>query len=219
MSSLNIRITPPETPQPDSAQRPLEKALHWHSPYDSAVRQPTVSVFFTRPAYIRVCVYTCIDTSNEVGGVLIGQWCQDQESGQQFVVVQHALPARFTRQSSVYLTFTQDTLVDLHDQLEKRFPNEKIVGWYHTHPRMGIFLSHYDTFLHKNFFPEPWQVALVIEPYSSQGGFFIRQADGSFDPTRYFGFYEMDADSSRSIVRWQNLHQDEVGPEGDKSNE
>jgi proteasome lid subunit RPN8/RPN11 len=134
-------------------------------------------------------------------------------------VVQHALPARFTRQSNVYLTFTQDTLVDLHDQLEKRFPNEKIVGWYHTHPRMGIFLSHYDTFLHKNFFPEPWQVALVIEPYSSQGGFFIRQADGSFDPTRYFGFYEMDAASGHSIVRWQNLHQDAHAPEGDESNE
>jgi proteasome lid subunit RPN8/RPN11 len=219
MSSLGIRLTPTETLQPEAAPRPLGTALRWHSPFDAEERHPMVSVFFTHSAYIRVCVYTCVDTTNEVGGALIGQWCQDQESGQQFVVVQHALPARFTRQSNVYLTFTQDTLVDLHDQLEKRFPNEKIVGWYHTHPRMGIFLSHYDTFLHKNFFPEPWQVALVIEPYSSQGGFFIRQADGSFDPTRYFGFYEMDAASGHSIVRWQNLHQDAHAPEGDESNE
>jgi proteasome lid subunit RPN8/RPN11 len=120
-------------------------------------------------------------------------------------VVNHVLPARYTRQGSVYLTFTQDTLVDLHEQIEKRFEGEKIVGWFHTHPRMGVFLSHYDTFLHSNFFPEPWQVALVVEPFSSVAGFFIRQNDGTFDPTRYFGFYEIDGDAGHSVVRWQNL--------------
>jgi hypothetical protein len=104
--------------------------------------------------------------------------------------------------------------VDLHDQIEKRFEGERIVGWYHTHPRMGIFLSHYDTWLHKNFFPEPWQVALVVEPYSSLGGFFIRQPDGYLNPTRYFGFYETDAAYGGSIARWQNLWKVENGSKG-----
>jgi hypothetical protein len=72
---------------------------------------------------------------------------------------------------------------------------------------MGIFLSNYDTWLHKNFFPEPWQVALVVEPYSSLGGFFIRQPDGSLNPKRYFGFYEVDGANGSSIARWQNLLQ------------
>jgi len=92
--------------------------------------------------------------------------------------------------------------------------DEKIVGWFHTHPRMGVFLSHYDTFLHRNFFPEPWQVALVVEPFSSVAGFFIRQADGTFDPTRYFGFYEMDGANGQSVVRWQNLQKVEMESEG-----
>ncbi|MGB8981988.1 MAG: hypothetical protein WCC12_08945, partial [Anaerolineales bacterium] len=158
MPGLNIRIAPPESLRPEAAPRPLELAQRWDSPYDNEGLRPQVSVFVTRPAYIRVCVHAC-SAEVEVGGALIGQWCADDQTGEQFIVVKHVLPARHTKQGSVYLTFTQDTLIDLHDQIDKRFAGEKIVGWFHTHPRMGVFLSHYDTFLHHNFFPEPWQVA------------------------------------------------------------
>ena len=208
-----IRIAPPDTIQPESALKPMEYSQRWDSQYDNNGLRPNVSVFLTRSAYIRVCVHAC-SAEVEVGGVLIGQWCMDEQSGEQFIVVKHALPARHVRQGSVYLTFTQDTLVDLHDQIEKRFEGERIVGWFHTHPRMGIFLSHYDTFLHHNFFPEPWQVALVVEPFSSVAGFFIRQADGTFDTTRYFGFYEMDGADGQSVVHWQNLQKAEIESEG-----
>ena len=206
MSGLGIRIAPPDTPQPLTATKPLEGAQRWDAPFEEDGATPCISVFMDRAAYIRVTVHACSD-STEVGGVLVGQWCTDEETGEEFVVAKHALPARHTRHGSVYLTFTQDSLVDLHEQIEKRFEDEIIVGWYHTHPRMGIFLSHYDTWLHNNFFPEPWQVALVVEPYSSLGGFFIRQPDGSLDPHRYFGFYETDGANGSSIARWQNLLQ------------
>jgi proteasome lid subunit RPN8/RPN11 len=213
MPGFKIRIAPVEAPQPESAPQPMEFAQRWDSPYDQRGLQPSVSVFVTRPAYIRICVHAC-SAEVEVGGALIGQWCLDDQTGEEYIVVKHVLPARHTRQGSVYLTFTQDTIVDLHDQIDQRFEGEKIIGWFHTHPRMGVFLSHYDTFLHRNFFPEPWQVALVVEPFSSVAGFFIRQTDGTFDPTRYFGFYEMDGAFGRSVVRWQNLHKIEAESEG-----
>jgi len=94
-----------------------------------------------------------------------------------------------------------------------------IVGLFFLLPRLGVFLSHYVTFLHHIFFPDPWQVALVVEPFSSVAGFFIRQIDGTFDPTRYFGFYEMDGASGRSVVRWQNLQKAEIESEGGKTYE
>ncbi|MBN1450914.1 MAG: hypothetical protein JW963_07860 [Anaerolineales bacterium] len=219
MPGLGIRIAPPDIPQPHATVKPLENAQRWDSPHDGDGLQKAVSVFLDRAAYIRVSVHSCSSDTVEVGGVLVGDWCVDEETGEEFVIVKHALPARHTLQGSVYLTFTQDSLVDLHDQIEKRFEGERIVGWYHTHPRMGIFLSHYDTWLHKNFFPEPWQVALVVEPYSSLGGFFIRQPDGELDPNRYFGFYEVDGASGNSVVRWQNLWQTVDAPKGGSSNE
>ncbi|MBN1303688.1 MAG: hypothetical protein JXA13_04570 [Anaerolineales bacterium] len=212
MPGLGIRIEPPDILQPQIAAKPLENALRWESQHESAEIIPTVSVFLHRSAYIRVSVHAC-SASDEVGGVLVGEWRQEEESGEQYLVVKHALPARHTRQGSVYLTFTQDSLVDLHEQIDKRYQGERIIGWYHTHPRMGIFLSHYDTWLHSNFFPEPWQVALVVEPYSSLGGFFIRQRDGELDPHRYFGFYEADGANGGSIARWKNLSRVENGSE------
>ncbi len=216
-SKLNLRVAPLETMEPITTPLPARKASRWNSPYDGTGLQPLVSVFMTQPAYSRICVHSVSDMYNEVGGIMVGEWCVD-ENGEQFIIVDHALPARFTRQSSVHLTFTQESLVDIHNEIDTHFKGKKIVGWYHTHPRMGIFLSHYDTWLHQHFFPEPWQVALVVEPHSATGGIFIRQKNGNFDPSRYFGFHELDGNFGRSMVFWTNLHLEEE-EEGEASNE
>ncbi len=49
----------------------------------------------------------------------------------------------------------------------------------------------------------------MIEPHSVIGGFFIRQADGSLDPRRYAGFYELAENEEPSVVHWRNLEPDE----------
>ena len=165
-----INVLPTDMTQPITTPLPVKKASRWNSTYDGTGLNPVVSVFVTQTAYSRICVHSISDMKNEVGGFLIGRWCLDENSGQ-FIVIEHALPARYTRQGSVYLTFTQDSLVDIHDQIDTNYKGEMIVGWYHTHPSMGVFLSHYDTWLHSNFFPEPWQVALVVEPVKATGGF------------------------------------------------
>jgi proteasome lid subunit RPN8/RPN11 len=167
--------------------------------------QPVVSVFVSQRAFVRFCAHAGSDLNNEVGGWLIGKWCQDKRTQEQFIVVESILPAHFVRHGGAYLTFTQDTQVALHAQKEARYPGKDLVGWYHTHPRMSIFLSEYDVWLHENFFPQPYQVALVIEPYSAAGGFFIRQKDGVLDARRYFGFYELHNRAGRSVVHWGNL--------------
>ena len=203
---FSIRIQPTEAPKPTPAPMPVDSAQHWHSPYDLDGLDTMVKVFISQPAYARICVHAAGEMEDETGGVLIGQWCADLVTNEEFIIIENALPARYTRQGSVYLTFTQATLNDFHNEIEERFPGKQIVGWYHTHPKMGIFLSHYDTWLHANFFPEPWQVALVVEPHKKLGGLFIRQTDGGFDPTRYFGFYELEDNPKWSIVNWNNLY-------------
>jgi hypothetical protein len=108
-----------------------------------------------------------------------------------------------------------------HAEMDEHYPDKQIVGWYHTHPGMGVFLSSYDAWLHHHFFPEPWQVALVIDPLSPAGGFFIRQVDGTLDPGRYFGFHELDVNSAESFVGWNNLQQESPATEnkGEELNE
>ena len=218
-SKLRIHVSPPNMNQPISTPYPVDTSYRWNSQYDDTGLEPLVQVFMTQPAYSRICVHSASDMQNEVGGFLVGEWCVNAKQGEQFIIVEHALPARYTKQGSIYLTFTQRSVVDIHDQIDTHHQGKKIVGWYHTHPRMGIFLSHYDTWLHKNFFPEPWQVALVVEPHTSLGGFFVRQKAGFLDPSRYFGFYEVDGSFGRSMVAWKNLIQSEDRHKAEKQKE
>jgi proteasome lid subunit RPN8/RPN11 len=212
ISEPRIRISPPEDNKPTRSRMPIERSRRWRSPYESEVLDPVVSVFVTQKAYVRFCAHAGSDLDREVGGGLVGKWRRDVASGEHFIAVEAVLPARYTKQGSTFLTFTQDTLVAMHQDLEKHYPGKNLVGWYHTHPRMGVFLSGYDVFLHENFFPELWQVALVMEPCSLQGGFFIRQQDGRLDPQRYFGFFELKV-ASRNVVHWTNLN-----PEDEEEN-
>jgi proteasome lid subunit RPN8/RPN11 len=88
------------------------------------------------------------------------------------VEIRHFLPATETRSAVSSLTFTHDTWAALHREAETRFPDDLVLGWHHTHPGFGIFLSPHDLFIHRHFFREPWQVALVVDPRRCEFGFF-----------------------------------------------
>lgn len=208
MADRVITISPSESRQPRRAHIPYGCAVRWCSTMEHSDLDPQVKVFVSPRAFVRFCAHAGSDLDNEVGGWLIGKWCQDKRSDDQFVVVESILPAPYVQHGGAYLTFTQDSQVALYALKEQRYPGKDLVGWYHTHPRMSIFLSEYDIWLHKNFFPHPYQVALVIEPHTAQGGFFIRQENGALDSRRFFGFYELHNRIHRSVVHWRNLYPD-----------
>jgi proteasome lid subunit RPN8/RPN11 len=206
MGEPRLRLLPREPQRVRTSRIPRACALRWRSPYEQEAEPSAVSVFVTQRSFVRVCAQAGSDLDNEVGGVLAGKWRVDADSGETFVVVEGVLPAPHTRHGSNFVTFTQDSLVALNDALEERYPRKQMVGWYHTHPRMGVFLSSYDAWLHENFFPEMWQVALVIDPHAQDAGFFIRSQAGVLDTRRYYGFHELLGDKKRSIVHWENMH-------------
>jgi len=204
-----IRLLPIETPPPTPGYIPFRYARYWRSDVEAAeTHQPGVTVFLTQKAYVRANVHAQSDLENEVGGWLIGVRRADQLTGEEYIIIERCLPAPFTRQGSAYLTFTQDSQVALFDMMEEKYPEKHLLGWYHTHPKMGVFLSSYDLFLHNNFFPHPWQVALVIEPHSNQAGFFIRDQDEDLASRHYFGFHELAGGNAKSVVRWSNMEED-----------
>ena len=125
-----IRLLPDATPAPAPARLPSGQARRWRSPFEgeSARDDAAVEVFVTPRAYVRVCAHAGSDLFHEVGGALVGQRRLDPDSGIAFVVVEAAVPARHTRHGASYLTFTQDSLVAIHDDLERRHPGREIVG-------------------------------------------------------------------------------------------
>jgi len=109
------------------------------------------------------------DLSRERGGFLLGSVYGEAP---QYVVIRHFHPAREAHGSQASLTFTHDTWAALTREIEANFPSESLVGWQHTHPGLGIFLSGYDLFIQRNFFAQPWQIALVVDPRRQEFGFY-----------------------------------------------
>lgn len=102
----------------------------------------------------------------EICGVLIG----DAVGGVTRVTARIA--GEGASQGGAHVTFTQDTWEHIYKVKDAEFPSQSIVGWYHSHPGFGIFLSDYDLFIHENFFTAPHQVAWVFDPHSDEEGCF-----------------------------------------------
>jgi proteasome lid subunit RPN8/RPN11 len=204
MSERRIRLSKASPLEPKCWAMPLDEALRWVSPYEDQVASQA-AIFLTQHAYKCCTAHAASDLKREVGGVLIGEVRREEQDDRLYIIIEDTIQARHTEFGPAHLTFTQDSLVQLNSELEERFPGKRMVGWYHTHPRMDVFLSSYDAWLHANFFGRPWQVALVIEPCAGHGGFFCWQAEGYLDPQRYIGFYELADTTSQTVVNWANL--------------
>ncbi len=103
----------------------------------------------------------------EVGGVLVGDI---PDHGP--VRISAAIPALRAEGDRASVTFTHDAWAEVHGIIEKKHKGKRIVGWYHSHPGFGIFLSEHDLFIQRNFFSDPAQVAYVVDPHASTEGLF-----------------------------------------------
>jgi proteasome lid subunit RPN8/RPN11 len=110
----------------------------------------------------------------EVAGVMIGRQPEKQPDGRYVVHVIDSIVAKHTVMQGASVTYTPESWRYMTDTLWERYPDESavIVGWYHTHPGFGIFLSGMDLFIHQNFFTQIWHIAYVLDPRARTSGFF-----------------------------------------------
>lgn len=107
--------------------------------------------------------------SAEVGGMLVGTTTDGATKIIGFI------PARTASAEQISLTFTHEVWAEILGVAQERFPDQVLVGWYHTHPSFGLFLSQYDEFIQRNFFAERGQVALVIDPIAGTYAWFAER--------------------------------------------
>lgn len=111
-------------------------------------------------------VYSSPD--REVGGVLVGELINNNT-----LAITGVIPALDAVGGAAEVTFTHESWESIHRELDDRYPGKQIIGWYHSHPSFGIFLSDQDMFIHENFFSEWWQIAVVVDPIRNEEGFFF----------------------------------------------
>src|SRR5438045_3285458 len=115
----------------------------------------------------------------EIGGILLGKPDRGRLSITAFVPLEceHAFGPSFVLSPNDHRRLSE--MLAAH----RRGPGGTVaVGWYHSHTRSEIFLTEVDVEIHRRYFPEPWQVALVLKPHAFQpmrAGFFFREESGS----------------------------------------
>jgi proteasome lid subunit RPN8/RPN11 len=169
-------------------------------------------VFLDRRAADAIERHALSDTSVELGGILLGKECLDPKTGRPFVWITESLEAKHYANTQASFTYTHDSWEEITRERDRLHPDSDIVGWYHTHPSFGIFLSHHDVFIHQHFFAQPLQIAYVVDPINQTRGFFYWR-DQNLVPTG--GFYLIaDRGDRIALARLANDLEQLPNPEG-----
>ena len=147
-------------------------------------------VYISQKTYNDIHAFTNGKTENESGGFLLGHIIE--EFGKQNVIVIGFIEAKETEATPTTLTFTHRTWELANAEIEKMYTDEKIVGWIHTHPSFGIFLSEYDTFIQKNTFNMDFQIAMVVDPVQNIEGLYCWKGDEIVKCKGFYIFEETD---------------------------
>lgn len=153
------------------------------------------NIYISQTVYKAIHKFTKNKTTNESGGMLVGTVIE--EFGKTNIVINGFVEAKYCEATPTTLKFTHETWEFVHKEIEKRYKGQKIVGWIHTHPDFGIFLSEYDKFIHQNFFSEDYQVAYVVDPIQHIEGFYF-WIHGNIEKCK--GFYIFDKTGARITV-------------------
>lgn len=176
-----------EEEQPDEALRPDRNAHFAIAPYGEP-QEDELPIFVDMDVLIEMESHALTDTTVELGGVMLGGQLHDEE-GRPYVLVQDSVRAQHYEATKGSFKFTHDTWGQITRERDD-FPSDwDMVGWYHTHPDWGVFLSGMDMFICDNYFNKQLDVALVIDPCRQDRGFFYWTGDPRERKRRVGGFY------------------------------
>ncbi len=162
-----------------------------------------LKVFMDISVFEEVLEYSKQDIAKELGGVLIGEYSKENKA--EFIKISDFLPAKYTQRDGTYIKFTPETWSNIDVEMKaKRFWNKRMVGWYHTHPGWGVFLSEDDMFIQRNFFDLHWQIALVVDPIKNEHGIFVWDGENIIKSKDFYFYADKDDEQkAKEIVRRQ----------------
>lgn len=128
-------------------------------------------IAFTPEVYRALWDHALETTAVEICGVLVGRWASDADGP--FVSVTESIRGEAAESKLAEVTFTHQTWSKINAEMDRKFSDLSIVGWYHTHPDFGVFLSERDVFIQQHFFSGPGQIAHVIDPIRRTEGVFV----------------------------------------------
>lgn len=188
--------TPPPETQALPIQQPPRSDQCWLHREQPPPGQPYIII--TQGAIQQIQAHAESNLRSELGGALLGHAYRHEDK--LFVEVQAVLPAVSVDHGPVHFTFNADSWAQLHRDREATYPKLDMVGWFHTHPALGVFYSSDDVVVHSAAFTLPWHVGLVVDPVRKELGAF-GWVTGQLAP--FSGCYELLDQQAQSVLPWR----------------
>ena len=206
-----------ERPEPRSQPMPMERAILWNPPAAAGVTGPgrpsgrsPYPVFFQQEAVIALQEHLKSSPTQAIFGFLIGDVYRDPETGVLYTVIDKTLKLS----QPIYGDKTEVVVSRLWDRMQEQLKKAAgtLLGWYHSHPGQGGFLTAHDVETHEKFFTDPWQVAILVaaEAGGVTGRFFrsSQNTDWHKTPLPFYELLQPDSikpdGKKRSFITWRN---------------
>src|SRR5881628_935505 len=194
---------------------PVDRSILWNpslpgSRPSGGGRAP-YPIFFQQEAVIALQEHLKSSPTQAIFGFLIGDVYRDPENGALYTVIDKTLKLS----QAIYGDKTEVVVSRLWDRMQEQLKKAAgtLLGWYHSHPGQGGFLTMHDVETHEKFFTEPWHVAILVAAEAGGvTGRFFRATQGNTDWHKtLLPFYELlqpesiKADGKkRSFIVWRN---------------
>ncbi|MDP3910973.1 MAG: hypothetical protein Q8Q14_11340, partial [Gemmatimonadales bacterium] len=198
------------TPQP----MPVERSILWSAASDksreSQKSRAPYPIFFQQEAVVALHEHLKGSPQQAIFGFLIGNLFRDPESGVLFPIIDKTLRLN----QAIYGDKTEVVVERLWARMQQQLERAAglLLGWYHSHPGQGGFLTAHDVTTHEKFFTDPWQVAILVaaEAGGVTGRFFRSSQNPDWHKTP-LPFYELlppesikEDGKKRSFIMWRN---------------
>ena len=165
-------------------------------------------IFIIEPALKTLWTHAKEGLPEGVAGLLLGGLYHDHEMGEDYVEIHYAFPSASSFNEEMNLRLANRVIAEMEKVSLRSYPNETVVGWYHTHPGTGIFFSENDTLIHETFYPEISNIALILDPLMEIDplretykniAFFYRKEKNLEKSSGYFAYKQRCAESISPI--------------------
>ena len=139
----------------------------WLSAEDEALydSREFLPVYIQKTAEEKMRNHALLDPRVEVMGLMLGRvhsW-----KGNEYVLVKDVVTSDL-QATSVEVRFDRNGYEGLFDALDDIEYEYVVVGWYHSHPGHGCFLSDVDIGTQRAMFTEGYHTAVVIDPVNRE---------------------------------------------------
>lgn len=121
--------------------------------------------------YTYLYQYSAALGNKEKLAVLVGKHLIVDEK--EIVIISGAIQGKHTTLEKGIETFTKESWDYINKEIETFFTGLSVVGWMHTQPSFGTFLTARDDIFHKEYFDCQWHVLYLQDPVEKTDSFYV----------------------------------------------